>query len=177
MEISGIRKTGHDRAPSLHKLASPRVQIPKRDDYTMENEKAVTPIVGTIMLVALTVVLAAIVAAFLFGFAGQSLQTTHIVSATMQRVNATSVSVTYYGGQDAGSLYELAFTVNDGTNTTIFSGSPQVTVSGNRVTAKSGSIPVGLGVTVISPNPKKDHLIITGTFNDGSSAIIAESTL
>ncbi|MFA5715608.1 MAG: archaellin/type IV pilin N-terminal domain-containing protein [Candidatus Paceibacterota bacterium] len=29
----------------------------------MENEKAVTPIVGTIMLVALTVVLAAIVAA------------------------------------------------------------------------------------------------------------------
>jgi flagellin-like protein len=30
----------------------------------MENEKGVTPIVGTIMLVALTVVLAAIVAAF-----------------------------------------------------------------------------------------------------------------
>jgi hypothetical protein len=95
----------------------------------------------------------------------------------MQRVNATSVSVTYYGGQDAGSLYEMAFTVNDGTNTTVFSGSPQVTISGNRVTAKSGSIPVGLGVTVISTNPKKDHLIITGTFNDGSSAIIAESTL
>jgi len=43
---------------------STRAQIPKRDDYAMENEKGVTPIVGTIMLVALTVVLAAIVAAF-----------------------------------------------------------------------------------------------------------------
>ena len=143
----------------------------------MENEKAVTPIVGTIMLVALTVILAVIISASLLGFTGESLQKTHIVSATMQRVNATSVSVTYYGGQDSGSLYEMAFTVNNGTNITVFSGSPQVMVSGNRITAKSGSIPVGLGVTVISTNPKKDHLILTGTFNDGSSAIIAESTI
>ena len=143
----------------------------------MENEKGVTPIVGTIMLVALTVVLAAIVAAFLFGFAGQSLQTTHIVSATMQRVNATSVSVTYYGGQDAGGLIGMVYTINDGSNAVVSSGSPLVTISGNQVITKSGAIPVGLGVTVIATNPKKDHIIITGLFSDGSSAIIAESIL
>ena len=143
----------------------------------MEKEKAVTPIVGTIMLVALTVILAAIVAAFLFGFAGQSLQTTHIVSATMQRVNATSVSVTYYGGQDAAALLGMIFTVNDKTNVTVTTGSTLVTVSENQVTANSGTVPIGLGVTIPATNPKKDHIIITGLFSDGSSAIIAESTL
>ncbi|MDD5512049.1 MAG: type IV pilin N-terminal domain-containing protein [Dehalococcoidales bacterium] len=144
----------------------------------MENEKAVTPIVGTIMLVALTVVLAAIVAAFLFGFAGQSLQTTHIVSATMQRVDTSHVSMTYYVGQDAAALLGMTFTVNDKTNITVTTGSTLVTISGNQVMANSGgTIPIGLGVTIPATNPKKDHIVITGLFSDGSSAIIAESTL
>ena len=143
----------------------------------MENEKAVTPIVRTIMLVAITVILAAIVAAFLFGFAGQNLQTTHIVSATMQRVDTSHVSMTYYGGQDAAALLGMTFTVNDKTNITVTTGSTSVTVSGNQVTANSGAVPIGLGVTIPATNPKKDHIVITGLFSDGSSAIIAESIL
>ena len=144
----------------------------------MENEKAVTPIVGTIMLVALTIVLAAIVAAFLFGFAGQSLQPPKMVSATMERTNATSVSVTYYGGQDAGALIGMVYTINDSSNVIVSSGSQSVTISGNQVMANSGgTMPIGLGVTVPATNPKKDHIVITGLFSDGSSAIIAESIL
>jgi flagellin-like protein len=143
----------------------------------VENEKAVTPIVGTIMLVALTVILAAIVAAFIFGFAGQSLQPPKMVSATMERTNATSVSVTYYGGPDAGALIGMVYTINDSSNVVVSSGSQSVIISGNQVIAKAGAIPVGLGVTVISTNPKKDHVVVTGLFSDGSSAIIAESIL
>ena len=156
---------------------STRSQFKKRDDYPMENKNAVTPIVGTIMLVALTVVLAAIVAAFLFGFAGQNLQTTHIVSATMQRIDASHVSMTYYGGQDAASLIGMTFTANDKTNITVTTGSTLVTVLGNQVTANSGAVPIGLGVIIPATNPKKDHIVITGLFSDGSSAIIAESIL
>ena len=143
----------------------------------MENEKAVTPIVGTIMLVALTVILAAIVTAFIFGFAGQSLQPPKMVSATMERTNATSVSVTYYGGPDAGALIGMVYTINDSSNVVVSSGSQSVIISGNQVIAKAGAIPVGIGMTAIATNPKKDHVVVTGLFSDGSSAIIAESTL
>ena len=76
--------------------------------YTRNNEEAVSPVIGVILMVAITVILAAVIAAFVFGMAG-NIQKTKVVAATEQRVNASYVTVTYQGGQDAGTLNGIAF--------------------------------------------------------------------
>ena len=38
--------------------------------FTKKNEEAVSPVIGVILMVAITVILAAVIAAFVFGMAG-----------------------------------------------------------------------------------------------------------
>ena len=45
------------------------------------NEEAVSPVIGVILMVAITVILAAVIAAFVFGMAG-NIQKTRVVAAT-----------------------------------------------------------------------------------------------
>ena len=86
--------------------------------YTRKNEEAVSPVIGVILMVAITVILAAVIAAFVFGMAG-NIQKTKVVAATEYRVNSSYVTVTYQGGQDAGTMNAvLHFTVN-GANATL----------------------------------------------------------
>ncbi|WP_054847863.1 type IV pilin [Methanoculleus chikugoensis] len=46
-----------------------------------ENEEAVSPVIGVILMVAITVILAAVIAAFVFGMTG-NVQTTKTVAVT-----------------------------------------------------------------------------------------------
>jgi len=45
------------------------------------NDEAVSPVIGVILMVAITVILAAVIAAFVFGMAG-NIQQTKVVSVT-----------------------------------------------------------------------------------------------
>ena len=65
-----------------------------------KNDEAVSPVIGVILMVAITVILAAVIAAFVFGMAG-NISKTKIVAATAQQPAANSIVVTYQGGQDA----------------------------------------------------------------------------
>src|SRR5208283_1019054 len=85
--------------------------------FTRKNEEAVSPVIGVILMVAITVILAAVIAAFVFGMAG-NIQKTKVVAATEYRNSSTFVIVTYQGGQDAGTLNSIAFTV-DSVNVTL----------------------------------------------------------
>ncbi len=71
---------------------------------TRKNDEAVSPVIGVILMVAITVILAAVIAAFVFGMSG-NIQKTKVVSATYPRPNATYVMRSYNGGQDAPSLH------------------------------------------------------------------------
>jgi flagellin-like protein len=51
-----------------------------------ENEDAVSPVIGVILMVAITVILAAVIAAFVFGM-GSDIGTTKTVSITSQIVH------------------------------------------------------------------------------------------
>lgn len=150
--------------------------------FTKKNEEAVSPVIGVILMVAITVILAAVIAAFVFGMAG-NIQKTKVVAATESRVNSSHVVVTYQGGQDAGALSSIAFTV-DGSNVTLSvpssNGLIQVSNSASNsiVPAGSGStIPVGAAVYIPAGNPGKSHIVGIGTFNDGSQQVIVDSTL
>ncbi len=82
--------------------------------FTRKNEEAVSPVIGVILMVAITVILAAVIAAFVFGMAG-NISKTHVVAATLSRPNSSAVTVVFQGGQDAGSLNAVCWTA-DGSN-------------------------------------------------------------
>ncbi len=146
--------------------------------FTRKNEEAVSPVIGVILMVAITVILAAVIAAFVFGMAG-NIQKTKVVAATEYRNSSAYVVITYQGGQDAGTLSGIAFTV-DGANVSI----PGLPTSSVKTDGQSGilpvsgsTIPVGASVIVPAANPGKNHVVGIGEFTDGTTQVIVDTTL
>jgi len=126
--------------------------------FTKKNEEAVSPVIGVILMVAVTVILAAIIAAFVFGMAG-NVKSTKVVAFTVERVSTTGVTATFQGGQDAGSISSVSYTVNGGASSSAWTSTPSVgTVRSISATANS-------------------RVILVGTFNDGSQQVIIDKTL
>ena len=70
----------------------------KMSTYGKGSEDAVSPVIGVILMVAITVILAAVIAAFVFGMAGNVSKTRSVaVTATEQ---GTNITVTNNGGPD-----------------------------------------------------------------------------
>jgi len=148
--------------------------------FTKKNEDAVSPVIGVILMVAITVILAAVIAAFVFGMAG-NIQKTKVVAATEYRTNSSFVTVTYQGGQDAGTMGGIAFTV-DGANVTITTGGAAAVGStpatNELIAAGSGTIlPVGANAIIPASNPGKNHVVGVGVFTDGTTQVIVDTTL
>lgn len=141
----------------------------------MKNDNAVSPVIGVILMVAITVILASIIGVFVFGMS-DNIQKTHVVAITMNRVNTTTVSTIFAGGQDAKMLKEIDFMV-DGVNVTIPNG--QYTLNGRSgIIPKSGSyIPVGTIVYIPANNPGHNEVVATGVFTDETTQIIGDYTI
>jgi archaeal type IV pilus assembly protein PilA len=140
---------------------------------TRKNDEAVSPVIGVILMVAITVILAAVIAAFVFGMSG-NISKTKIVAVTAQQPNGKTITVTYQGGQDAGSFVSGNVTVTP-------SGSPACTgfgynngtVGGTGLTANVGSF-----VSAVNTNDcfgGKDHVVATGLFGDGSTQVLLDT--
>ncbi|MGB7788001.1 type IV pilin [Methanoregula sp.] len=153
--------------------------------FTRKNDEAVSPVIGVILMVAITVILAAVIAAFVFGMAG-NITKTKVVAATMSRPNSTTIIVTYSGGQDAATLIGLNFTVggtaanlnNGGTapSGTAYAGTGAgVSTSGGLVLNGGTSMPVGTSLYL--PAPTNSNVVVTGAFADGSTQVILQNTI
>lgn len=118
------------------------------------NESAVSPVVGVILMIAITVIMAAVIAAFIFGMAGD-LTSTKVVAVTVSPVNATAVSVMNMGGQDAAALTGIEVS-GDITNP----GSIAPAVGSSKTFAKN------MNVT------GQKHIVVVGTFNDDTSQVL-----
>lgn len=82
-----------------------------------KNEEAVSPVIGVILMVAITVILAAVIAAFVFGMADNIAPQKEVTVTATQGVaaeNTPIVTVKLFGGKDVGLLKDGAgaFTVN-----------------------------------------------------------------
>jgi len=146
---------------------------------TRKNEEAVSPVIGVILMVAITVILAAVIAAFVFGMAG-NIQKTKVVAATEQRTNANNVTVTYQGGQDAGTLGSIYFTVG-GVNATMSPaiGSNAYGAGGKGTETLLGAttiLPVGATVTITNA-PTTSHIVGVGQFTDGTTQVLIDTTI
>ena len=81
-------------------------------------KRAVSPVIGVILMVAITVILAAVIGAFVLGIGGET-QETPQASITLDNTSATEVEIRHRGGD---TLLQDEFILNAGseTNTTPF---------------------------------------------------------
>jgi len=127
----------------------------------MKNEDAVSPVIGVILMVAITVILAAVIAAFVFGMAG-NVQKTKIVAATAQQTGS-NVTVTWQGGQDNGSCTSFNVTVNNVI--------PVTGASQNLACTVGNSYPMSGGTAA------QDHVVVTARFTDGTQQVVVDTNV
>jgi FlaG/FlaF family flagellin (archaellin) len=109
-------------------------------------------------MVAITVILAAVIAAFVFGMTG-TVNKTKIVAITMNQVTSDKVTIMNSGGQDAKDLTEIR-------------------VSGDLL----DDPPEDLGITVgssgtyeMSEGIGQKHIIAVGVFKDSTESVLLDT--
>lgn len=131
----------------------------KEEESRQNTSKVVMWIIAIpIILIAITVILAAVIAAFVFGMAG-NVSHTYVVAATVQQPDANTIIVTYQGGQDAGELASLNVVVNE--KKPVIWDSPKI---GEQKVFNVGS-------------SGKDHVLVTGLFTSGTEQVILDTYL
>lgn len=133
---------------------------------TKSKEDAVSPVIGVILMVAVTVILAAVIAAFVFGM-GSNVQNGRTVAATAQ-VSGDKIVITYQGGQSDGDLATLKTTITDNTG-----------AAANPTTDFGTSKPaVGTQVTAAFDKDKAPyHVAVAATFTDGKAQVILDTSV
>ena len=120
-----------------------------------ENEEAVSPVIGVILMVAITVILAAVIAAFVFGMS-PNVGATKTVAVTASLNSSQYLIVTLQGGGDVADLEWLNMTID---------GTPNLNVSSK-----------GAGTTFNSTAPitRGQHVVIVAYFNDGAEQVVLD---
>ena len=125
-----------------------------------KNDEAVSPVIGTVLMVAITVILAAVIAMYVFGLPG-GITKTKVVAVSAQLGSNEDILITYQGGQDDDSLVSLNITAPDGSTSSTL-GKPII------------------GAPIILPGPWPSgpkHVLVVGVFGDGVNQIILDTYL
>ena len=138
-----------------------------------KDEDAVSPVIGVILMVAITVILAAVIGAFVFGMGG-NISKTYIVSVTAAQTSATTVDITFQGGPDAGAVESMNVTIG---------GAYFLPAGGYSATEQiTFTDPVSVGETVTCTDAAnngitsdRDHLVVVAKFVDGSKQVILDT--
>ena len=161
-----------------------------RTRHLIKEEEAVSPVIGVILMVAITVILAAVIGAFVFGMGG-SLKKTYVVGVTATQTSSNAVDVTFQGGPDAGLVHYMNVTIrgNEYRRTAVDATSAETNVTsiwttfGTPNTANS-VVAVGTAVTLGGTGDStkdagitsgRDHLVVTATFMDGTKQIVLDT--
>ncbi len=146
--------------------------------FTKRNDDAVSPVIGIILMVAVTVILAAVIASYVFGSA-QNVEKTKLVAATAQLETTGAIAIVYQGGQDADSVTSLSITAPNSTVWHLSDSDGTLAASGtDYATPKVGTVmrlfPPPETSPTAWPNDKK-HVIVAATFNDGAGLVILDT--
>ena len=121
------------------------------------DEKGVSPVIGVILMVAATIVIAAVVMGMLGGFGPP--KKTYVVAVSASRTAGGKVTVTFEGGPDASLVTSFS-----GTITNVSTG-----------VSKSITLNPTVGSTFVSTDTYKTndaHVVVSATFKDGSSQVV-----
>ena len=123
------------------------------------DEEAVSPVIGVILMVAIVVILAAVIAAFVFGMAG-STGTAKNVGMTVSLNGTTGLDIVWQGGTDINSLDFINVSVGG------------TAVVPTKIFTDEGPYKVGNITYIESSHIIGNRTIITGTFTDGSTQVL-----
>jgi len=115
-----------------------------------KDEEAVSPVIGVILMVAITVILAAVIATFVFGMAG-NIQ----VAVTANKNSSGGIDIILQGGQDVDKLEVLNVSVNN----TVY------------VNCQKDDIAIG---KVYPTGQTFGRVVVVGQFNDGTSQVLLD---
>jgi len=144
-----------------------RVKSPpstKKQDDTGKN--ILILITAGVALVFFTVIIAAVIAAFVFGMAG-NIQKIKVVAATVQQPAGNLIVVTYQGGQDADQIRQFTVTVTDS------SGKTQTKDMGSAY--QTEQLQIGSKYEFSGAFSGRDHVVAVGIFSDGSQQVILDT--
>jgi flagellin-like protein len=103
------------------------------------NEEAVSPVIGVILMVAITVILAAVIAAFVFGMGPPKQAPQASIRATSTDTAAEMVTLEHQGGADI-TLSNVKFIVDNGTaRVTITTSNTSRYVAGDQLKVNSST--------------------------------------
>ena len=152
--------------------------------YTRKNDEAVSPVIGVILMVAITVILAAVIAAFVFGMSG-NITKTKIVALSVSQ-SAANISVTYQGGQDDATVSYIILSVNSGANymssndeggsPTLPAGDPGLTTPVAAAGAEKPNVGASYTLTGVG-TAAPDKVVVVGHFTDGTEQVLLDTTV
>lgn len=127
------------------------------------NKKGVSPVIGVILMVAATIVVAAVVLGMLGGFGPP--KKSYSVSVSASRMPDGNVSVTFVGGPDASLVSSIRATVTD-IDDTSNSKTDTLTLSSVGDTNMTDKGPY---------NVTKAHVVAIAAFADGTSQVVLDT--
>lgn len=125
------------------------------------NKKGVSPVIGVILMVAATIVVAAVVLGMLGGFGPP--KKSYSVSVSASRMPDGNVSVTFVGGPDASLVSSISVTVTDIDYTNKYD---TLTLSSVGDTNMTDEGPY---------NVTKAHVVAIAAFADGTSQVVLDT--
>ena len=130
-----------------------------------ENEEAVSPVIGVILMVAITVILAAIIATFVFGMSS-NIETTKTVAVTASLDKDRFLVVTLQGSGDVADLEELSMTVN---------GKDPVVINRSKSNGVLwDTLSVGASFNTSKAIEPGQHVIVVAHFKDNSQQVVLD---
>jgi len=131
------------------------------------DEKGVSPVIGVILMVAITVILAAVIASFVFGMAG-TVKRTYIVAVTPEAIDSDNdgktdtIVITYHGGPDAQYVTKITYIIDGGA------------IEGNLC---DGDCVVGMSAQVDNVGAGQHSVVVSATFQDGTQQVLLKDTV
>jgi len=144
------------------------------------NDEGVSAVIGVILMVAITVILAAVIAAFVFGMVG-GVKKTYTIAVTSQRTDSNNIIVTFNGGPDNIHCTGLEVTSTGSTATPATDGitNQYLNSAATEAAAKPivGNTAKITGTAGTPPANLQDTVTVVATWDDGSQTTVLSQTL
>ncbi|MFC6951939.1 type IV pilin N-terminal domain-containing protein [Halorubellus litoreus] len=126
------------------------------------DEDAVSPVIGVILMVAITVILAAVIGAFVLGIGGSQEQ---VPQASWDFEHSGGEVTATHAGGDQISASQLSSTGDHAEGSGIFSSYTEVSAGdSSQITDGTGSFGSGDTINIVWKSPSSDSSNIIGTF-------------
>ncbi len=133
------------------------------------NDDAVSPVIGVILMVAITVILAAVIAAFVFGLVG-NVGGAKVVGLTTAMDGANNVSVTWQGGADLSSINNITGTLGGTPAEKIYGADGTSNMIDNFTVPKVGE----RWIFNFTDGVAGKRFVLVATFTDGAEQILVD---